>query len=314
MKKTYIKELETNQDIEQSQFALMSFKKNTTKSGSTYYRLELADKTGGISGNIWENNIPNIELTALENGSIVELWGKIEEFKGTKQVNILSLKKAEEYEMGDFVQVSDRDPEEMWKEVEKHIESIENTDLKELVTDIFSNPEVREQYISHPAATGMHHAFRHGLLEHVLEMLDMADVIAKFYPEADMSLVKAGAILHDIGKLDEIADNGTTYDRPKEGKLLGHIMQGYEMLIRTIPDDFPEELALKLKHIILSHHGILEYGSPVVPKTLEAIIVHQLDDSSAKIRTYQKIIRLNSETEEEFSRRDFLLGTDIYLR
>lgn len=314
MAKTFINELEKDQMLEEEKFVILSSQKNITKSGSEYYRLEVGDKTGKVQANIWEDSIPNTAIDALVQNEIVSIWGKVEEYKGNKQIKVLSLGAAKEFDPADFILVSDRNPDEMWDELMNHIKTIENEDIKELLRKVFSDKEVAAGFKKHPAATGMHHAFKHGLLEHVMEMLDMSDVVLKYYPEADASLIKAGIIFHDIGKLREIDDNTLSYSRSAEGNLIGHIILGYEALMEYADDDFPADILLKLKHIILSHHGILEYGSPVMPKTIEAIIVHQLDDSSAKIRGYQKIIRLNAENEDEFTKRDFLLGTEIYLK
>lgn len=314
MKTIFVKDLKKDIQLSDEQFVIISSKKNLTKTGTTYFRLELGDKTGTITGNVWEDSIKNCDPEAMIEGMVVNVWGKVEEYKGAKQVKLLSISKALDYEIDNFVAVSDQDPEEMWQNLEQHIASVEDIELKTLLQKIFEDNEVRETFQKHPAAQNMHHAFRHGLLEHVLEMLDMADAILKYYPEADKSMVKTGAILHDIGKLFEIQDKKTTFDKTLRGSLIGHIVQGVEFLTTKIPEDFSKTKLVKLQHIILSHHGLLEYGSPVLPKTIEAIIVHQLDDSSAKIRIYQRVIRENLESDKEFSDKEYALGTDVYLR
>ena len=290
MKNKYVKDLEKHDQLSEEQFVLMNYKKNLTKSGDEYYRIELGDKTGTIGGNIWADNIVNCEPDAIEEGKIVKVFGKVEEYKSAKQINVLALGVASEYEMNDFVATSKRDLDEMWEEFKGFLGEIENEDIKKLMKNLFSNKEVSDKFKTHPAAEKVHHAFQGGLIEHVLEMLDLAKVMLKHYPEANKDIVYAGIIFHDMGKIEELDNLGVRFERTLKGNLLGHIMQSYEMLIEYAPEDFPEDLLIKIKHIILSHHGVLEYGSPVLPMTIEASIVSEVDVTSSKVRQYQKIM------------------------
>lgn len=314
MKEYFVKDLKKNDQFSEEPFVVIKSQKNTARNGSEYYRVELGDKTGSVNGNIWADNIGNCEVENLVEGNIVKAWGKVEEYKGQAQLNITALGLTEDYEDADFMKVTERNPEEMWEEFKVHLAKMEDEDIKGFLLQIFKDKEIAEQYKVHPAAQRVHHEFQHGLLEHVMEMLDLSDVMLKYYPEADASLVKAGIILHDIGKLVELENQKITVNRTVPGGLIGHIIQGYEFVIKNIPEDFPEDKLLKLKHIILSHHGILEYGSPVVPKTLEAVIVSELDDASSKTRQYQKILKANIDNQDDFSARDFILGTEVYLK
>lgn len=314
MKSKYIKDLNKNDQLSAEIFVLKAFKINQTKSGDEYYKFEFSDKTGSISGNMWKDNIKNFDGDNVSEGEIVSVYAKVEEFKGSLQLNVISVGLAKDYDATDFIKVSDMDPEQMWEDLKKHVASIEDKDYFKLITEIFKDETIKVAYKSHPAAESVHHAFRHGLLEHVLEILEMAEALLKFYPQANKSLVKTGIILHDIGKIFEIADKQTTYQKTAEGMLLGHIIQGYEFISNKAGTDFPTDKLMKLKHIILSHHGILEYGSPVMPMLLEAVIVSTLDDASAKTRQYQKILKANEGKEDLFSDRDMLLGTKVYLK
>ena len=314
MKTKFVKELIKNDQISDEIFVLKTFKINQTKSGDVYYKFDFADKTGSITGNMWKDNIKNFDQDNVKEGNIVSVYAKVEEFKGTLQLNVISVGNGKDYNIEDFVSVSDKDPEEMWEGFKKHVAGIEDKDYFKLVTEIFKNDKIKEAYRTHPAAETVHHAFKYGLLEHVMEILDMSEALLRYYPEANKSLVKTGIILHDIGKIYEIEDQLTTFKKTPEGSLLGHIIQGYELLCKFAGDDFPQDKLMKLKHIILSHHGILEYGSPVMPMIIEAVIISTLDDASAKTRQYQKIIKLNEGREENFSDRDLFLGTKIYLK
>jgi 3'-5' exoribonuclease len=314
MKSKYIKDLAKNDQLSGETFVLKLFKKNQTRSGDEYFKFELGDKTGSISGNMWKDNIKNCDEEKISEGCIVTVYAKVEDYKGALQLNIISVGLCEEYDEEDFVTVSERDPEEMWERFKQHVSSMDDKDYFGLITTIFKDENTKEIYRKHPAAERVHHAFRYGLLEHVLEILDMAEALMEYYPKANKSLVKAGIILHDIGKIKEIEDQTTAYKKTDMGTLIGHIVLGYEFVCNIAADDFPEDKLLKLKHIILSHHGILEYGSPVVPMCIEAIIVSVLDDASAKVRQYQRILKENESKSEAFSERDMLLGTKIYLK
>lgn len=314
MKTKYIKELAKNDQLSDEFFVLKTFKINQTKSGDEYYKFDFADKTGSITGNMWKDNIKNFDQDNVKEGNIVSIYAKVEDFKGSLQLNVISVGVAKDFNIEDFVSVSDKDPEDMWEGFKKHVANIEDKDYLKLITEIFKDEEIKKLYKTHPAAETVHHAFKYGLLEHVMEILDMSDALLNYYPEANKSLVKAGIILHDIGKIFEIEDQLTTFKKTTEGNLVGHIILGYELLCKYAGDNFPQEKLLKLKHIILSHHGILEYGSPVMPMIIEAVIISTLDDASAKTRQYQKILKLNEGKDDEFSNRDLFLGTKVYLK
>ncbi|MBD3363229.1 HD domain-containing protein [Candidatus Dojkabacteria bacterium] len=314
MSKLFTIDLTNNQMISDEPFLIFDSKKNITKSGSEYYKLEIGDKTGRITAMIWEDSIPNCNETELKEGNIVNIWGKVEEYKGAKQIKILSTKPAENYKESDFISASKRNPKKMWEEFIDHVASIRDKNIKSLIKKIFEDEKIKTKFKNFPAAERIHHAYKHGLLEHVLEMLDMAEPICNFYPEADKSLVKAGIILHDIGKIIELEDNTISYLRTIEGNLIGHLILGYELVLKYLDTDFPEFLKIKLKHIILSHHGEQEFGSPVKPMIIEAIIVSQVDNLSSKTRQYQRILDENAQEQGEFSSRDPFLGTKVYLK
>lgn len=314
MKSIFVKDLKKNDILSEENFVMRSIKKNTTKAGDTYLRIELADKTGIIAGNIWNNKIENCEEDALQEGKVVKVWAKIEEFKGQLQVNVTSVGISGDYDESDFIATSDRDIDEMWNEFNQHIDSIPNDDVKNLISTVIKDKEIANRVKFHPAAEKLHHAFRGGMIHHMLEMYDIADIVLSYYPEANISLVKAGIFFHDLGKIFEIDDNITSYTRSLKGNLLGHIAMSYEILVKFAPDNFPDEILTQIKHIVLSHHGLLEYGSPVMPMTIEANIVHQIDNLSSKTRQYQRILSENEGSEEQFSGRDFAIGTKVFLK
>lgn len=314
MKSIFIKDLVKDQIIDGELFSIIKSQKNLTKSGDEYYRIEVGDKTGSLVGNVWKDNIKNIGPETLVVGKVGKIYAKVEEYKGSLQLNYYSIGEASEYDLSDFISVSKRDVGSMIDDFEKHIESITDEDYQSLIQKLMSNEQFKTLIYNHPAAEKLHHSFKHGLLEHMMEMLDVADTVIKYYPYINIDLVKTGIIFHDVGKIFELSQEGTTYIRTLEGKLIGHIGQGYELLLSLIDANFPEDKALKLKHIVLSHHGTLEFGSPIVPKTIEAQVVSSIDDLSAQIRNFDKIINDNSSADAEFSGYDPLLKREIYLK
>jgi 3'-5' exoribonuclease len=314
MKTLFVKDLKKDIQLDGELFSINKFQKNLTKSGDEYYRIEIGDRTGTIVGNMWKDNISNLDQEALVVGEVAKVFAKVEEYKGSLQLNYYSIGKAAEYNMADFMAVSKRDFESMEAAFQSHMKSITDSDYKSLIDKLFGNESIKSLLFQHPAAEKLHHSYKHGLLEHLLEILDLSDVVIKYYPNVDIDLIKTGILFHDIGKLFELSQEGTTFVRTLEGKLIGHIAQGYEFLIKLLDEDFPKEKAIKLKHVLLSHHGSLEFGSPIVPKTIEAAIVSSLDDVSAQIRNFDKILDENVDNQNDFSNFDSLLKREVYLK
>lgn len=267
--------------------------KNMTFSqkGAPYLSLRLKDKTGEIEGRIWDRAV---ELeTLFKKGDIIHIQSRAASFKNALQLSIINLKKLDSNEIDpvDFTPVSKSDIQEMFIEIMNYINNVQNYFLKELLLSFFEDPKIAESFKLAPAAKGFHHVYLGGLMEHTLSVVRVLVVVADHYREADRDLLIAGGILHDIGKIEELSYN-KIFEYSDEGRLLGHIVIGIEMLnrkISTIPD-FPEPIAMKLRHIILSHHGEMEFGSPKRPKTLEALMIHYIDDMDAKINAFQSHI------------------------
>jgi 3'-5' exoribonuclease len=254
-------------------------------SGGKFLLFQFNDSEGVLKGVWWE---PTKEAeTSIGINDVVRVGGEITEYQGALQLKVAWLEKLEEgeYDPSIFLPATERDLEGLFRSVEALIASIGNADLKHLLETIFDEEGFRDDFLRAPAAKGWHHAWVGGLAEHVIDMTRLADRAAEVYPGIDRDLLMAGVLLHDIGKMKELSvTNHISYS--DRGRLLGHITIGVEMLecaIRNLPD-FPEELALRLKHMILSHHGNLEHGSPVVPMTVEAMLLHYLDNLDAQVR------------------------------
>lgn len=264
-----------------------------TKTGKEYGRLLLQDKTGTVDAKIWNLNSPGVGT--FEAMNYVRVDGDVSVFMGANQLNIERIRKADEgeYMPENYLPVSTKNVDEMYKSLLKIIASIKNPYLKKLVESYFvEDPAFIKIFRFHSAAKSVHHGFVGGLLEHTLSVTKMCDYFAGAYPMLHRDLLLTAAIFHDIGKTQELSafpENDYTDD----GQLLGHIIIGTEMIrdrIRTIPG-FPERLAAELKHCILAHHGELEYGSPKKPAILEAMALNFADNADAKMETMIEALR-----------------------
>ncbi len=258
-----------------------------TKAGKEYGRLILQDKTGTVDAKIWNLNSPGVR--SFEAMDYVCVDADVSVFMGANQLNIERIRKADEgeYIPADYLPVSTKDTDEMYKELLGIIATIKNPYLKRLTDSYFvADTAFIKNFKFHSAAKSVHHGFVGGLLEHTLGVVRMCDYFSHAYPMINRDLLLTAAVFHDIGKLKELSvfpENDYTDD----GQLLGHIIIGTEMIserIRTIPG-FPDRLAAELKHCILAHHGELEYGSPKKPAILEALALNFADNTDAKMET-----------------------------
>lgn len=263
-------------------------------SGGKFLLFQFSDRDGVMKGVWWE---PTKEAdSSIMINDVVKVGGEITEYQGSLQLKVAWMEKLEEgeYDPSIFLPTGARDSAEVFESITGIISSIGNTHLRQLLESIFDREGFRDAFLRAPAAKGWHHAWVGGLAEHVLDMARLADRAAEVYPSIDKDILIAGVLLHDIGKMEELSvTNHINYS--DKGRLLGHITLGSEMLecsIREIPD-FPEELALRLKHMILSHHGNLEHGSPVRPMTVEAMLLHYLDNLDAQVRGVLTAIEKN---------------------
>lgn len=269
-----------------------------TKNGKPYESVVLQDKTGTIDAKVWEPN--NAGIAEYDTFDYIEVYGEVNNFQGALQVNVKRIRVCQEgeYNPADYLPVSSKEIEGMYKELLGFIDSIENHYLKMLMEDMFKKDEkFIKTFKKSSAAKTVHHGFVGGLLEHTLSVTKLCDFYCKSYPLLNRDLLLSAAICHDIGKTKELSlfpEN----DYTDEGQFLGHIIIGCEMVgekIRNI-DGFPIVLANELKHCILSHHGELEYGSPKKPAIMEAVALTFADNTDAKMQTFTEILNSTSET------------------
>ena len=262
-----------------------------TKNGKPYDSVILQDKTGTVDAKIWDPN--SVGIDEFDAGDYVDVVGDITQFNGVIQLNVKRVRKVDEgeYDQSEYLPTSDKDIDEMYKELLNIIGSIKNPYLNKLLNKFFSDDEFAKRFKNHSAAKSVHHSFIGGLLEHTLSVTKLCDSYTVLYPLLNRDLLLSAAIFHDIGKLDEISPYPIN-DYTDEGQLLGHIVIGYQKVsaaIETI-DGFPKKLGDELKHCILAHHGELEYGTPKKPAIFEAVALNFADNTDAKLETMKEIL------------------------
>jgi 3'-5' exoribonuclease len=269
----------------------------TNRQGNLFIQLELRDRTGAISARLWNAN--EQQFRTINDGDFLRIKGKVQLFQGALQVLFTQFESVspDQVALEDFVPRVEQDIHRLYDRLRQHLLKLGDPHLRALAECFLIDDAFVNAFCKAPAGVRNHHAYLGGLLEHVVTMLDAADSIAPLYPELNRDLLMMGIFLHDIGKTRELS-----YDRvfgyTDEGQLVGHIDIGVEMLTEKIaraPDligePFPRELLLRLKHMIVSHHGTYEFGSPRLPMTPEAIALHYLDNLDAKVHSFLRDIR-----------------------
>ncbi len=296
-------------------FLVKSAKLGETRAGKPYLVLTVMDRSGEISGPIWDN------VEALQNicvpAEVIRLVGTVQAYREKPQLKIDAAHKVpqEDIHSGLFFPTSSRNLEEMADELRALIHSVGNPFLKKLLGHFFKKGEWWEKFQEAPAAKAIHHAYVGGLLEHSLSVAKIADFLAGHYAGVDRSLLLAGALLHDIGKLEELTVVGGLIDYTVRGRLKGHLVIGSEMVALAVGKirDFPEELLDQLQHLLLSHHGRQEFGSPTVPMTVEAFILSFLDDLDAKMNITEQLRRKMEGAEMSWTEYQRPLERYLYL-
>jgi 3'-5' exoribonuclease len=285
-------------------FLVLAKQQRTTKTNKPYLNLILGDKTGQLEGRVWELSDPRIAKD-FERGDVVKARGSASRFEDRLQMKIDQLRVAlpNEVDKSDLLPSTSCDVADLWRQLLGFVESFTNPDLKRLLTTMLADPAMAAAYREAPAARLLHHAWLGGLLEHVISLLTLAERVATHYPLLDRDLLLTGVILHDIGKLRELTWE-TGFDYTVEGVLLGHIQIGTALVERAIDSlpNFPPRLKTLVLHMILSHHGKLEFGSPKLPMIPEALALSFLDDLDAKMQAMQgefdKCIREGKPADE----------------
>ena len=286
----WIKEIQENEDVK-GNYLVKDKTISKTRQGKSFLTLTLSDRTGSIDGKVWDNAD---EISShFKEGDIVNIAGLANSYKNKIQIKIYGLKKDKgSFDPSIFQESTAKDIGQMFSELKKLSRRIINRHLKALVESFLTDHHFLTQFKKAPAAKYLHHSYLGGLLEHTLSVSKLAVSIAEHYPELDGDLLLSGAILHDIGKTKELSFD-LNIEYTDKGRLLGHIVLGTIMVEEKLNSlkEFPDELSVRLKHLILSHHGEFDFGSPKRPKFLEAFALHLIDDMDAKIDGLGRIMK-----------------------
>jgi len=287
MKEIFIADLAKFEDQSVTGFFCATTKSlRDKKDGGKYLALVLTDRTGSMEARMWDNAAE--ASPEFEQGDVVKLKALVCRYQDRLQMKVERIRAAQdgEYDPADFLPQTTKDVDALWSELNGYVDSFRDPHLKALLRAFLDDPEVAAAFRQAPAAKSMHHAWLGGLLEHVVSLMGVCDLAAKHYPEIHRDLLLTGAVLHDIGKLQELVWK-KSFEYTIEGSLLGHITIGYGMIERKLEalPDFPPRLRVLVQHMVLSHHGRYEYGSPKLPMIPEAILLHYLDDMDAKMQT-----------------------------
>jgi 3'-5' exoribonuclease len=267
-----------------STFVVVSKQVKPKKTGEPYLALTLGDRTGQIEAKMWDN----VEdfIAAFEQDDFLKIKGLINKYKNRFQLTIHKLRRVQdgEIDFSDYLPKTSKDIGELWRTLTDFVSTFENPHLKALVVLFLSDPDIAERYRNAPAAKALHHAYIGGLLDHVVSLFRSCDLLCRNYPQVNRDLLLTGAFLHDIGKIHELTYN-RSFSYSTRGQLLGHMVIELEMLqtkLAQLPD-FPPSLKTLLEHLIISHHGQYDFGSPKLPMFPEALMLHYLDDLDSKM-------------------------------
>ncbi len=314
MKSQYVEELRSGQTVKEI-FVLSKKSIKDKKDGGSYAVLEFTDRSGSIEGIAWDNVVESVNI--LSTGDFVFVVGNVNEYNERLQIVVSSIKPVSENETEpkDFLPQTDEDINQVFEEINNFRSKVQNKYLKQLLDDFFDDKELIEKFKRAPAAKRIHHAYLGGLLVHTRNVLKLADGMKTVYETLDLDLLITAGILHDIGKIYEYT-YARKLDFSTQGRLLGHIVIGYELVAERIKQiaDFPGPLRFMLLHMILSHHGEYEWGSPRRPNFLEALVLHFIDNLDSKVEIMMSEMKKNKGREKEWSDYHPYLEREIYLR
>jgi len=283
MKSPYISELAENQSVV-SYFLVCGKEIVSSPKGRKWLQLELGDKTGSIYGKMWDGYEAAAASVAADD--VVKVQARAKTYNGKLELTVEKIRRAEpeEYSLEDFVPHTEKSIADLKRRLLEYVSGVKNPWIARLLDAVLDDPRVAGRFERAPAAKVMHHAYVGGLLEHVVSLCGLCRLMAQHYPELDVDLLLAGAVLHDIGKLDEMSyERAVQYTA--EGELLGHILIGYELVSRKMDaiEGFPAPLKSLILHIVASHHGQYEFGSPKLPMFREALVFHYLDELDSRV-------------------------------
>lgn len=302
MEKQTVRNLRDKDNVD-SPFLVKNKTVGVGKNGRAFMGLQLGDSTGAIDARVWDR-VDELSQE-FEVGDIIKVKGLVQLFQNRKQLIVHKLERIDTATVNfeDFIPSTDKNSEDMFVELLQLVRTMKNDFMRQLILDTLEDPEIKPLILKAPAAKSIHHAWLGGLLEHILSICKIMDFMGSHYPFLNRDLLLFGGIFHDIGKIWELSyDNGISYtDR---GRLIGHMQIACELIDKKSSRilGFTDELRDICKHIILSHHGRLEYGSPKRPKFMEAMVVAMIDDFDSKVATVKSIVESERDSGEKWSR------------
>ncbi|MCX7846506.1 MAG: HD domain-containing protein [bacterium] len=315
MKKQFIEQLRDGETIGDF-FVVAECERKTTGANKAYLSLVLSDGTGRAPAVAWDN-IDRL-ASILQPGTIVRIEGAVGSYKGGLQIKITdarSVKPSDRLDPSDFVPKTPHDVEHLYRQLLACRDLVLDRHLRALLDAFFTDPEFAARFKEHPAAKRMHHAYRGGLLEHTVSVAHACLRICEHYSFLNRDVLLTGALLHDVGKLAEMAGEIVT-DYTTYGQLVGHLNIGCEMIAKAVDKipDFPDILKWQIQHMILSHHGEYEFGAAVLPATLEALTLHYLDVLDAHLFQARAAVEDEQEEPGDFTKRVYGLERCFYKR
>ena len=300
-----------NQEIET--FLLLKKKELREGKSDMYLRLEFTDKSGPVNGNVWNN--AQLAMDGYEVGDVVKIRAMVQSYKDQIQLNVKKIRKAgrDEFELKDYIPETKKDVKKLSDEVFEFIHSVKDESIKNLLLKIFDDKELLAKFLRCPAAKGWHHNFVGGLLEHTVSVTKICDFASSLYPVNRDELI-AGALLHDFGKIYEYMIVPSV-EFTDEGRLLGHIVMADQLIVKKASevDLFTAQTLLKLRHLIISHHGEMEKGAVKVPMTIEAIVLHFADNMDAQTTGVLQMIDAANDPKARWTELDKLNNRYIYI-
>jgi 3'-5' exoribonuclease len=317
MPRRFLSELAERETISEV-FLLGDKQLRHNRNGNLYLQMRLSDKSASANAMLW--NAKEDTGADLSNGDYVHVDGTTQLFNGSLQLIVTKIRRVDPQEINeeDYVQMSRAEMERLKGELRRMLDGIANPHLRALADEFLADETFMDKFCRAPAAIKNHHAHHGGLLDHVVSLMGLTQPIAQRYTEIDADLLLVGAFLHDVGKIDELRysrDLGYT----DAGQLIGHLVMGVSILEQKIAsldarrsEPFPQELALRIKHMIVSHHGKLEFGSPKIPMTPEALALHYLDDLDAKLQLIRQLVAADANMDSAWTTYDAQFGRKIF--
>lgn len=310
MKRQYVRELAEGMRVD-AYFALVSKEMRSTRAGEAYLAMELGDRTGRMPAVYFK---PSSESVSVPSGAVVTVRGTVSRFRGSKRVSVEYLAPVSDYDAGDLLESSQRDREEVVEEFKKMAATVRDAQLRRVIRAVFGDTGFFGRFADCPGARTHHHAYLGGLIEHTLAVARLCRSLGTVYPGVDVDLLTTAALLHDIGKVDELTwDTAVGYT--DEGRLLGHVVlsdQRMRNAVASLSPALPAGLVTRISHSILSHHGELEWGSPKRPSTIEALLLHHADNLDAKADGFLALTAAASHADEQWTDAVNLFRRPLY--